>query len=108
MRTEQELRDELIDLIGTGAIKAAGLELKFYLVTNGIPGIDGVYKTHTVSSEFDSLDRAQEGLRRLARTRSYAGRNLRIQYRWATKRRDLVPDEEPGDDVPARGDHPTG
>lgn len=59
----------------------------YRVVRDGIPGIDGVYKTIPISSEFESEAGVERALERL--TRRDTDKTIRIQRRWATPWEDV-------------------
>lgn len=70
------------------AERLTGLKLKkkYRVVRDGMPGMDGVYKTIQIGGPFNTAERAEQARETLARLGH--GHNTRVQTCWATEWRD--------------------
>lgn len=91
-----------------GLADPGAIKLKFRVVRDGLPGMDGVYKTIHIGGPYDTYARAQKALETLSRW-NRPGDNTRIQSCWTTEWEDVGDGQREGlHDVPAadRGPDP--
>lgn len=62
---------------------------KFRIVRDGIPGMDGVFKTVVISQLYDTYPEADAAYDRLTALPEGNTGNIRIQHCWATPWEDL-------------------